>query len=166
MFTTLYIDFSMVNGRIWWKFKLIQAFMHVLVSCKNEKVPIKNEGARVVRTFPPLQVYWDFIRRSRAANSAVHGRFWPNFKLIQDFIVFLVTVPAKMKMIRSKMIDCSQIYTSIYFRCSRAANSVVCGGILLKFKVIQASKHILVTCKNEEDPIKNERAGLLTTFLP
>ena len=29
------------------KFELIQAFMHVLVTCKNEEDPIKNEGARV-----------------------------------------------------------------------------------------------------------------------
>ena len=36
------------------KFELIQAFMHVLVSCKNEKVPIKNEGTRVAATFLPL----------------------------------------------------------------------------------------------------------------
>ena len=30
--------------------KLIQAFMVVLVTCKNEEDPFKNEGARVVTT--------------------------------------------------------------------------------------------------------------------
>ena len=30
------------------KFKLIQAFIFVLVTCKNEEDPIKNEGARVL----------------------------------------------------------------------------------------------------------------------
>ena len=30
--------------------KLIQAFMVVVVICKNEEDPIKNEGARVVTT--------------------------------------------------------------------------------------------------------------------
>ena len=46
---TLYIDFSdaqgqktPVSGWIWLKIKLIQAFMHALVSCKNEKVPIRK----------------------------------------------------------------------------------------------------------------------------
>ena len=29
------------------KFKLIQAFLHVLITFKNEDEPIKNEGARV-----------------------------------------------------------------------------------------------------------------------
>ena len=36
------------------KFKLIQAFMHVLYTCKNEEDQIKNEGARVFTRFLPL----------------------------------------------------------------------------------------------------------------
>ena len=63
------------------KFELIQAFMHVIVICKNEEDPIINEGARVLTTFLPLYVYGDFFRRSRAVNSAVLGPIWPNFEL-------------------------------------------------------------------------------------
>ena len=51
-----------------------------------------------------------------------------------------------------------------FFRRPRAANSEVSGGILLKFKLIQAFIIVLVTCKNEEDPIKNEKARVLTRF--
>ena len=36
------------------KFELIQALMHVLVICKNEEDPLKNEGARVFTRFLPL----------------------------------------------------------------------------------------------------------------
>ena len=36
------------------KFELIQAFMIVLDTCKNEEDPIKNEGARVFTRFLPL----------------------------------------------------------------------------------------------------------------
>ena len=36
------------------KFELIQAFMHVLETCKNEEDPNKNEGARVFTRFLPL----------------------------------------------------------------------------------------------------------------
>ena len=61
VFTTLYINFSDaradnsgVGGCIWSKFELIQAFMHVLVTCKNEDDRIKNEGARVFTRFLPL----------------------------------------------------------------------------------------------------------------
>ena len=59
VFTALYIDFSrheragnsVVSGRIWLKFELIQVFMYVLVSRKNEEDPNINEGARVFTTF-------------------------------------------------------------------------------------------------------------------
>ena len=52
----------------------------------------------------------------------------------------------------------------VFFRRSRAANSEVSCGILPKFKLIQAFIAVLVTCKNEEDPIKIEGARLLTRF--
>ena len=62
VFTTLYIDFfrrpradnSGFGGGIWPKLELIQAFMHVLVTCKNEDDSYKNEGARVFTRFLPL----------------------------------------------------------------------------------------------------------------
>ena len=60
-------DNSRVGGGIWPKFELIQAFVHVLFTCKNECDSIKCEGARVVTTFFHY-VYGDFSRRSRAAN--------------------------------------------------------------------------------------------------
>ena len=37
---------------------------------------------------------------------------------------------------------------------------------LLKFELIKAFMHVLDTCKNEEDPIKNEGARVFTRFLP
>ena len=101
---------SEVSGGFLPKFELIKAFIAVLVTCKNEEDPIKNEGARVLTRFSPLYVYGIFFRRSRAAYSAVLGQIWPKFKLIRDIIV------------------------------------------------------VLVTCKYEEDPIKNEDARVLTRF--
>ena len=86
--------------------------MHVLITCKNEEDPIKNEGARLLTRFLPLQVYGDFFRRSRAANSTVLGPIWPNFELIRYIM------------------------------------------------------DVLVTCKYEEDPIKNKGARVDTTFSP
>ena len=52
----------------------------------------------------------------------------------------------------------------VFFRRSRAANSEVSGGILPKFKLIQAFIVVLVTCMNAEDPIKNEGDRLLKRF--
>ena len=42
------------------KFELIQAFMYVLVTCKNEEDRIKNEGARVFTrflSFKPMGIF-------------------------------------------------------------------------------------------------------------
>ena len=36
------------------KFELIQAYMDVLVTCKNEEDQIENEGARLFTRFLPL----------------------------------------------------------------------------------------------------------------
>ena len=43
---------SDVGGLVWPKIKLIQAFIVVLATCKNEEDPFKNKGARVVTTDP------------------------------------------------------------------------------------------------------------------
>ena len=85
--------------------------MHGLTTCKNEDDRL-NEVARVFTRFLPLQVYGDFSRRSRAANSAVLGPIWPNFEVVRDVM------------------------------------------------------YVLVTCKYEEYPIKNEGARGFTTFSP
>ena len=39
---------SAVLGRIWLKFELVRDIIDVLVTCKYEEDPIKNEGARVL----------------------------------------------------------------------------------------------------------------------
>ena len=60
--------------------------MDVLVTCKYEEDPIKNEGARVDTT-----LYNNFHRRARADNSGVGVGIWPKFELIQAFMHVLVT---------------------------------------------------------------------------
>ena len=60
--TRFYIYFSNTQGQLTpqsvvessRKFQLFQAFMVVLVTCKNDEDPIKNEGARVLTSFIPL----------------------------------------------------------------------------------------------------------------
>ena len=52
----------------------------------------------------------------------------------------------------------------IFSRSSRAANSTVQGPIWLNFRPIRDLMVVPVTCKNEEDPIKNEGARVVTTL--
>ena len=48
-----------------------------------------------------------------------------------------------------------------FSKCSRAANSSVGSRIWPKFKLCQRLMIVLVTCKNEEDPIKNKGARVV-----
>ena len=91
--TRLYIYFrhsraaySTVSGEIGLIFERIQTVMVILVNCKYEKDPIKNEGAGALTTF--LQFYFmGFVfRHSRSAKSVVRSRSGPNFELIEDFM--------------------------------------------------------------------------------
>ena len=51
-----------------------------------------------------------------------------------------------------------------FFRCLRAASSVVRGRIWPNFKLIQALMYVIITCKYEKDPIKNNREKVATPF--
>ena len=42
------------SGRIWPNFELIQALIHVIITCKYEKNPIKNSGENVMTSFSQL----------------------------------------------------------------------------------------------------------------
>ena len=72
----------------------------------------------------------------------------------------------KKTLLKMKALECLQDYMSFFqtLKPSRAAISKVSCGILTKFEHIQALIVVLVTCKNEEDPIKNEGARVLTRF--
>ena len=76
---------------MWPKIKLIQAFIHVLVTCKNEEESFKNEGAYMYMwIFPDAQ--GQFTPQSSvgpARNSKYYTR-----------LLWLYFLPAKMKKIQ------------------------------------------------------------------
>ena len=80
--------------------------MVVLVTGKNEEDPIKNEGARVLTTLLPLEVYMNVFRRSRAANSAVRSQIGPKFKLIRGITGVLLTYKNKEVRLKMKALEC------------------------------------------------------------
>ena len=107
-------EYPVDSGGIWPKFKLIQAFLHDLDTCKNEEDPIKTEVARVATTsahyksmgiFPDAQ--WQvtpqyLIGSVRISNSSETLR--------------LSSLTARMKKIHSNMkaIEWPQVYLSIF----------------------------------------------------
>ena len=54
----------------------------------------------------------------------------------------------------------------IFFRRSRAANSVVGGRIRSKFDLRRALMHVFTSCKYEKDQMKNNREKMETPFFP
>ena len=54
---------SVVGGRVWWIIKHIQAFMGVLVTCKNEEDPFKKrkvlEWSQKISHCKSMQIFYD-----------------------------------------------------------------------------------------------------------
>ena len=81
------------------------------------------------------------------------------------------SLPASMKRIRSKTAEKMwwlrfSHYKSmgIFFRRSKAANSVVGGQIWPKFELIQDIMHVLITCKFEKDRINSNGEKVVTSI--
>ena len=73
---------SVVRGRIWPNFELIQALMYVIITCKYEKDSIKNKPRKNGNTV------FQIITLSVAMETS--GRIWPNFEPIQAFMHVLI----------------------------------------------------------------------------
>ena len=80
--------------------------MDVLVTCKNEEDPIKNEGARVVTTL--YSKFSDAQGQITLVLVSISGRNLNSSKLS-----CMSSLPARMKMIDSKMkeLECSQDFS-------------------------------------------------------
>ena len=81
------VAYSVVSSRIWSKLKLIQALMHVLITCKYQKDPNKSNREKVLPPFSLLSVYVFFL-------SAVNGN--------SSEILCMSSLPATFKRIESK----------------------------------------------------------------
>ena len=80
--------------------------MNVLVTCKYEEDPIKNEGARVVTTL--YSNFSDAQGQITLVLVSVSGRNLNSFKLLS-----MSSLPARMRMIDIKMkeLECSQDFS-------------------------------------------------------
>ena len=62
------------SGRIWPNFELIQALIHVLITCKYEKIPIKTRNWLKARltVYPPQCAYQNPVNLSKIIFSALN----------------------------------------------------------------------------------------------
>ena len=82
----------------------------------------------------------------------------------------MLSLPASMKRIRSITAEKKWRHYFLiislwgFFRLSRAANSAVGGPIRLKFKLVPALMHVIITCNYEKEQMKNSREKVETLF--
>ena len=99
------------------------------------------------------------------------GWIWPNFKLIQDLMYVIITCKYEKDSIKNSREKVETSFFPFYaygdfFRRSRAANSAVSGPSRLKFKLVRALMHVIITFKYEKDRMKNRREKVETPFSP
>ena len=99
-------DNSAVLGPIWPNFELVRDVMDVLVTCKYEEDPFKNEGARVITTL--YSNFSDAQGQITLVLVLVSGQNLNSSKLS-----CMSSLPARMRMIDSKMkeLECSQDFS-------------------------------------------------------
>ena len=114
-------------------------------------------------SFSPLLVDGIFFRRSRAADSVVHGRISRNFEIIQALIYVIVTCKYEINPIKTVR---ENVMTPISPTVILSVTMATSGRIWLNFELIQALMHVLITCKYEKDPIKTSRENVMTSFYP
>ena len=97
---------SAVHGPIWSNFELVQDFMVVLLTCKNEEDRIKSRGARV---FTTLYIYFSDVQgQITLVLVVVSVRNLNSSKLSCKS-----SLPARMRLIKSKMkeLECSHDFS-------------------------------------------------------
>ena len=78
---TLFVAMKTI-GLIWQNFELILALMYVIITCKYEKDPIKNNREKSGNTV------FQIITLSVATETS--SLIWPNYELIQAFMYVLI----------------------------------------------------------------------------
>ena len=77
------------SGRIWPNFELIQALMHVLITCKYENDPIKNSRENVMTSFyqPTKERYYDddLIHLSISGTKRLLGEIEEIINIVESF---------------------------------------------------------------------------------
>ena len=113
---------------------------------------------------------YNIFRPSKQAYSVVSGEIRSKFKLLTSklFCMFLLHCTYKnedqIKNEGARVAITLHPWHSVYSRHSRAAYATILSNSSAKFKLIKAFLVVLITCKNEEDPIKNESARVVTTL--
>ena len=128
---------SVVLGQTWPNCKLIQALMYVIITCKYEKDPIKNNREK----------------------GATPGRIANSAKLL-----CMSSLSVSMKRIPSRTTEKKGQHHFQIITLSVAMETS--GRIWPNFELIQASVYVLIAGKYEKDQMKNSVENVMTSFSP
>ena len=109
----------------------------------------------ILKILSKKQILTSFEGRNSVANLQKTKIFNTNVDLVNDNVY---TKFGLNRSIHFQDIEQKSILTSIKGR-NTVAN-------LPEFELIQVFMRVLITCKNDEDPIKNKGARVFTSFLP
>ena len=120
VFITLYIKFSDAQGQITLELVVVSVrnSNSSKLSCMSSlptrmrMIDSKLKELECSQDFSHYESMGIFKKCSMAANSAVLGPIWPNFKLVQEFIDVLVTCQYEIDPIKIEALECSQHYTA------------------------------------------------------
>ena len=60
----------------------------------------------------------------------------------------------------------ARVFTTLYINFSDAQGQITLESVVVSGRNLNSSMHVLTTCKNEDDRIKNEGARVFTRLLP
>ena len=92
------------------------------------------------------------------------GGIPPNFEFILDFIVVLVTCKNEKDLIKNKGSRVLKRFSPLSLGFFSNAQGQLTPQYVTNFELIRDYIVVLPTCKNAEDPIKNEGARVLTSL--
>ena len=152
-------------GRISNSFKLLWvSLLPARMTKIHSKIKVL-EWSQQISHCKSMQIFYD-AQGQLTPNSEIGSTLNSN----SSKLLWLSLLPARTKKIQLKMkvLEWSQQCNIIhqFFRCSRAANSLIGDGILTKFKLIRALIVVFLICKNEYDLYKFESTRVVTPFLP
>ena len=104
---------------------------------------------------------WGFFHKLRGAYSAGSSQIWPNFELLRALMHVIITCKyEKDQIINSREKVATPFFTIITLSVAMETSN----RIWPNFKLIQVLMYVIVTCKNEMDPIKNSQGKVATQF--
>ena len=134
--------------------------MYVLITCKFKKYWIISNRKKVETSI---------FRHYGAANSLVSRQIWPKFKPIQALIHVLITCKYQKDRIKTTKKQWRHHFPhyksmGVFFKLSRADNSIVGGPIWPKFQLLLDIMHVPDTYKIKMDRINSYREKVATSI--